>query len=150
MSKQWNAAEVLALITRKSRPFQSLGLEMLEARQGYLRLGMQVREEMLGAHELCEGGPIFTLADLACAFAAITRNEMAVTQSAHVTFVSPARSGERLVAEATEISRTRKNGVYDVTVKSEDGRLVALLRGQCALLGTPIVTIPGAPELAGS
>lgn len=135
-----NAADVVTAITRKSRPFQLFGFELLEAKPGYLRLAMRVREEMLGAHDLCEGGYIFSLADLACAFACITRNEMAVTQSAHITFVSPARKGERLVAEATEVFRTRKNGTYDVVVHAEDGRLVGLLRGQCALLGSPVLS----------
>jgi acyl-CoA thioesterase len=135
-----SAVEVLAVLTRKSRPFQKLGLELLDARPGFLRLAARVREEMLGGHNLCEGGYIFTIADIACAFACMTRNEETVTQAANITYISPARQNERLVAEAREISRTKKTAIYDVTVKSDDDRLIALFRGQCALLGNPVVS----------
>ena len=134
-------AEILNVVTKASRPFQHLGFEVLDVKAGYLRLAMRVRPEMLGGHGFCEGGYIFSLADLACAFACLTRNEWALTQSANINFIAPAREGERLIANATEISRTKRSGIYDVTVTGEGGKLVAMLRGQFAIQGTPILPV---------
>jgi acyl-CoA thioesterase len=51
-----------------------------------------------------------------------------VAASASIAFLSPARAGERLMAEAVERTRTGRSGVYDVTVTCGD-RVVAEFRG---------------------
>lgn len=59
-----------------------------------------------------------------------------------VTFVRPARVGERLVAEASEQHRAARGGTYDVRVETEDGELVALFRGHCRTTGARFEDIP--------
>jgi acyl-CoA thioesterase len=93
---------------------------------------------MVGGHGICQGGYIFMLADMAGAYACLSRGSSCLTQTAHITYVSPAQRGERLVAEAVEMSRTRRSATYDVRVTAGE-RLVALFRGQWRLLEAPAV-----------
>lgn len=90
---------------------------------------MLIRPEMVNGHAIAHGGYIFTLADSAFAFACNTYNKVTVAQQNQITYVSPGREAERLTAEAVEVSLTGRSGTYDVTVRGEDGRVVALMRG---------------------
>lgn len=108
---------------------QALGMTVETIGPGHARLRMTVRENMLNGHATCHGGLIFTLADSAFAFACNACNRVTVALGAQITFVGPAKLGDVLIAEATEQSRTRRTGVYDVEVTTEDGRKIALFRG---------------------
>jgi acyl-CoA thioesterase len=111
------------------RASQAMGMELLEVGPGYARLAMRVRPEMLNGHAICHGGHIFTLADSAFAFACNWDNTVTVALACHITFIAPARAGDRLIAEAREVSRAGRTGVYDVTVSRDDGTLIAVFRG---------------------
>lgn len=107
----------------------ALGMTVEAIGPGHARLHMTVREDMLNGHKTCHGGLIFTLADSAFAFACNACNRVTVALAAQITFIEPARLGDRLIAGALERSRTRRTGVYDVEVTTEDGRKIALFRG---------------------
>lgn len=96
---------------------------------GTATLSMIVRPDMVNGHEIAHGGFIFTLADSAFAFACNSYNQVTLAQQNQITFVSPGKLGERLTASAEEVSRSGRSGTYDVTVRGEDGRVVALMRG---------------------
>ena len=76
------------------------------------------------------GGFITTLADSAFAFACNSRNQMTVASGLSIDFLAPARKGDRLIAEATEVSLAGRTGVYDVNVRNQDNVPVAVLRGR--------------------
>ncbi|MBX6422859.1 hydroxyphenylacetyl-CoA thioesterase PaaI [Thermosulfurimonas sp. F29] len=107
-----------------------LGVEVLEVRPGYARMAMTVREDMLNAAGVCQGGVTFSLADFAFAVAANSHGRLALAVSAQIYYPAAARLGERLVAEAREVHRTEKTGLYEVSVSKEDGTLVAFFTGQ--------------------
>ncbi len=113
----------------RDRASQALGMTVEAIGPGHARLHMTVREDMLNGHQTCHGGLIFSLADSAFAFACNACNRVTVALGAQVTFVEPAKLGDLLIADATERSRTRRTGVYDVEVTSGDGRTIALFRG---------------------
>ena len=69
------------------------------------------------------------LADSAFAFACNSRNQSTVAQHNLISFVSPGRLGDRLIATATEISLTGRSGIYDVTVTNQDNQKIAEFRG---------------------
>jgi acyl-CoA thioesterase len=48
---------------------QWLGIERLEVRAGYCRLGLEIRRDMLNGFGLAHGGIAYSLADSALAFA---------------------------------------------------------------------------------
>lgn len=123
------AERVARAMFANDRASQAMGMELLEVGPGRARLAMRVRPDMLNGHGICHGGHIFTLADSAFAFACNSDNVATVALACHVTFVAPARENERLIAEAREVSRAGRTGVYDVTVTRDDGSLVAVFRG---------------------
>jgi acyl-CoA thioesterase len=85
---------------------------------------------MVNGHQICHGGLIFTLADSAFAFACNTYNAATVAAGATIEFLAPGRLGDELTATAQEQSRSRRTGVYDVTVRNQRGECIALFRGR--------------------
>ena len=60
-----------------------------------------------------------------------------------VTWVSPGRVGDVLVASAVQrarYGRDGRNGLYDITVSRDDGSLVAEVRGRTRTVGGPVPT----------
>lgn len=121
---------------------QGMGMTLESVTPGEARLSMAVAERMLNGYGICHGGYLFALADSAFAFACNTTGEVAVAQHCAVTFVRPARLGERLVADAREQHRAGRGGTYDVRVETADGELVALFRGACRTTGTRFEGVP--------
>lgn len=109
---------------------QALGIVLAEIRPGYARMTMTVRADMLNGHATCHGGYIFMLADSAFAFACNSHNLSTVGAGCTIDYLAPGRAGDVLMAEATEQALQGKTGVYDVTVKTADGRTIALFRGK--------------------
>lgn len=106
-----------------------LGMVIQSVAPGQAVLHMQVRPDMLNGHHICHGGFIFTLADSAFAFACNSYNQLTVAQQNQISYLAPGKLGETLTASATEVSKSGRSGIYDVTVTGDDGRTVALFRG---------------------
>jgi acyl-CoA thioesterase len=109
---------------------QGLGMRVDAMGPGYARLSMTVRADMLNGFKICHGGFITTLADSAFAFACNSANQLTVAAAIAVDFIAPAQAGDRLTAEARELSLSSRTGIYDVKVVNQDGVLVAVLRGR--------------------
>ena len=129
---------LLERLPQRSPIARDLGVELLDGRAGFARLAMLVSERMVNGAGICHGGYIFTLGDMAGAYACLTGGQQCVTQTANITYVSPAQKGERLTAEAVEMTRTRRSATYDVRVTAGEDRLVALFRGQWRILDEPV------------
>ena len=114
---------------------QRLGIEISDVAPGRATATMAVTEEMVNGHGICHGGYVFTLADTAFAFACNTYNEPTVAAGAGIDFLEPVRAGARLTAVAIERSRRSRSGVYDVTVSTADGQVVAEFRGRSRTIG---------------
>jgi acyl-CoA thioesterase len=108
---------------------QALGMQIEEVGPGRAVLSMSVGADMVNGHGLCHGGFIFALADSALAFSSSTHNQRTVAQHCQISYVTPGRLGMRLTAEARERHRGERSGIYDVTVKAEDGTVIAEFRG---------------------
>lgn len=106
-----------------------VGMRLEEVGPGYARMSCEIRPEHLNGHQICHGGVIFSLADSAFAFACNSHNQHAVAQHNSISYLSPGQPGERLTAEAREVSKQGRNGITDVVVTGGDGRRVALFRG---------------------
>jgi acyl-CoA thioesterase len=112
-----------------------IGMRLEEVGPGRARLSLDVRYDHLNGHGICHGGVIFALADSAFAFACNSHNRVAVAQHNSISYLSPGKGGETLVAEAREVSLTGRSGLTDVTVTGGDGRAVALFRGASRQIG---------------
>jgi phenylacetic acid degradation protein PaaD len=116
---------------------QALGMRIDEVGPGRAVLSMRVGADMVNGHGLCHGGFIFALADSALAFSSSTHNRRTVAQHCQISYITPGRLGMRLVAEARERHRGERGGIYDVTVKADDGTVIAEFRGNVrAIPGT--------------
>jgi acyl-CoA thioesterase len=112
-----------------------LGMALEDVAPGRARLSMLVRPDMVNGHGICHGGFIFSLADSAFAFACNSYGQRVVAQHCAITFLRPAKKGERLTAEAAERTRAGRSGIYDVRVAGADGGIVAELRGHSRTIG---------------
>ncbi|MGI9133312.1 MAG: hydroxyphenylacetyl-CoA thioesterase PaaI [Rhodoferax sp.] len=114
----------------RDRVAQALGMTLLAIRPGYARLRMPVRADMVNGHHICHGGMIFSLADAAFAYSCNSYNLNTVASACHIDFLAPALENDTLEAEAVEQSLAGRTGVYDVTVRTSDGKTVAMFRGK--------------------
>lgn len=107
-----------------------LGIEIAQMKPGYARLTMKVRPNMLNGHQTCHGGFIFALADTAFAYSCNSHNRNTVASGCVIDYLAPGFVGDVLTAEAQEISRSGRTGVYDTLVSNQDGKRIALFRGR--------------------
>jgi acyl-CoA thioesterase len=127
---QRRAEQSAQTLYERDRASQALGMRLAAVRPGWARVVMSVRADMLNGHDLCHGGIVFALADSAFAFACNSYNESTVAAAAAIDFLAGARAGDELTAEASELWRTRRNGIYEITVTNQRGERVALFRGR--------------------
>ena len=114
----------------RDRAAQALGLKIVRVQPGKSLLTMTVRSDMVNGHHICHGGMIFSLADTAFAYACNSYNKNTVASACHIDFLAPAKEGETLEAEAVEQSAAGRTGVYDITVRNNHGKTIALFRGK--------------------
>lgn len=115
------------------------GIEIEEAREGYARVRMTLRADMLNGHGTAHGGLVFALADTAFAYACNGRNLRSVAAQASIVYLEPAREGDMLIAEAEERALVGRSGVYNVTVRTRDGRAIAEFTGFSRSIGGQII-----------
>jgi acyl-CoA thioesterase len=115
------------------------GLVIEEARAGYARLRMTLRQDMLNGHRTAHGGMVFSLADTAFAYICNGRNERTVAAQASIVFLDAAKEGETLIAEGQELSRAGRSGVTRVSVRTEEGRAIAEFTGYSRTVGGALV-----------
>lgn len=118
---------------------RALGMTLLGVRAGHAVMSMAVRDDMVNGHGTCHGGFMFTLADSAFAYACNTYDERCVAHHCSVTFIAPAMHGDILSAEAREVSRTGRSGIYDVTITNAQGERIAEFRGHSRTIGGAII-----------
>jgi len=114
----------------RDRNAHFMGIQLGEVRPGYARMHLKVRPEMTNSHNICHGGVIFTLADTAFAYACNSYNHNTVASGCAIDFISPAHAGETLTATAEERALSGRTGVYDIEVRNEQGKAIALFRGK--------------------
>ena len=118
---------------------QALGMCLSAIGPGSATITMPVRRDMLNGHQMCHGGFIFTLADSSFAYACNSHNVNTVAAGCQIDFLSPAREGELLVAEAIERVAAGRTGIYDIAVRVQGGRPIALFRGKSHRIGGDVI-----------
>ena len=111
---------------------RSLEMRLQAIGPGHASLTMKVTANMANGQRVCHGGFIFTLADSAFGYACNTHNQRTVSASCSIDYLAPAFIGDVLTAAATEVVRSGRRGIYDVTVANQNGETVALFRGHAA------------------
>ena len=117
-----------------------LGIRVVGVKPGHARLAMTVRPDMVNGHRICHGGLIFSFADSAFAASCNSYNESTVAAAASIDFLAPAYEGDELSAEANELWRSGRSGLYEITVTNQRGERIALFRGRSHRIGGALTT----------
>lgn len=120
---------------------QWMGVEVLEVKEGYSKIRMTIRKEMVNGFGIVHGGLPFSLADSAFAFACNNRNNLSVALDVTITFTKAVNIGDVLTAEAKEVHNGRSTGVYLITVTNQKNETVALFKGTCFRTGKTLVLL---------
>ena len=108
-----------------------LGMEARVVEVDHAVVRMTVGDHMVNGQAIVHGGYHFTLADTAFALACHSRWVLTVAAVPDITFVTSARLGDVLVAEARVRVDYGRSGITDVTVTREaDGAVIAEFRGR--------------------
>ena len=110
---------------------QWLGIEVLEIKEGYSKIKMTVRKEMINGLGIVHGGIPFSLADSAFAFACNNRNVLSVALDTSINFIKPVHVDDVLTAEAKELHNGKSTGLYHITITNQKNHAVALFKGPC-------------------
>ncbi|MGB9668389.1 MAG: PaaI family thioesterase [Thermosulfidibacteraceae bacterium] len=120
--------EVADYIFKNDKLFDFLEAGVVEASYGRATVEMVVLERHLNAAGVCQGGVIFTLADLAFAIASNSYGKLALAIDSSIRYMKSAFLGDKLIAKAFELGRTNKLGFYRVDIE-RDGEKIAFFEG---------------------
>lgn len=123
--------EVVKHMLHQDRFSQWLGIEVLEIKEGFSKIKMTVREEMVNGFGIVHGGITFSLADSAFAFACNNRNQLSVALDTSINFIKPVHVGDVLTAEASEVHNGKSTGLYHIEILNQKNHMVAQFKGLC-------------------
>jgi acyl-CoA thioesterase len=108
-----------------------LGISVLEIKEGYSKIKMIIRPEMINGLGTVHGGVAFAFADSAFEFACNNRNILSVALDTSINFIKPIFVGDNLIAESKEIHNGRSTGLYHITISNQHDQVVAFFKGTC-------------------
>lgn len=120
------------------RAKEFLGITIAELARGRAVLSMPVRRDMTNGFGITHGGIVFALADTAFAYACNETASPTVASGADITFARPSSLGDTLTASAKRRWSAGRNGIYDVTVRDQNGEVVAEFRGRAFVTDRPL------------
>ena len=120
---------LLERLNAEDRFARSIGARLTEVREGYSCAELTVEERHLNGAGVCQGGVIYTLADLAFAAVANSRGILTLGISNNITFVKSAQLGDHIKAECIEHVNHHKLPYCDVKVSNAQGETLAIMTG---------------------
>lgn len=107
----------------------SIGAHLTKVKEGSAKAQLTVEERHLNGGGVCQGGAIYTLADLA--FAAVTNSHgiLSLGISNTITFLKSAQLGDTITAECTELLNHHKLPYCDIKITNQHGELLAVMTG---------------------
>lgn len=117
------------LLNRTDRFAASAGCRITEADERHAVAEMTVGPQHLNGGNVCQGGALFTLADLAIAALMNCSGQLTLGIANSITYVSSAKEGDVLRAEALHIADHPKLPSVQVRVSNQEGRLICHVTG---------------------
>lgn len=108
---------------------KGIGAQLTEVQIGFAKAELTVEEQHLNGAGVCQGGVIYTLADLAFAAVANCHGTLSLGISNTITFLKSVQKGEHITAECTELLDHHKLPYCNIEVKNEKGELIAVVTG---------------------
>lgn len=131
--------DVVKHMLQQDRFSEWLGIEVLEIKEGYCKIRMKIRTEMVNGFHVAHGGIIFSFADSALAFACNNRNNLSLALDCNISFLKQVNVGDELIAEAKEVHNGRSTGVYSISVMNQHNQQAAFFKGTCFRTGKSLV-----------
>lgn len=117
------------ILNRNDRFARNAGCQITEVDAEHAVAEMTVTSDHLNGGNVCQGGALFTLADLAIAALMNYQGQLTFGISNSIMYVSSAHEGDVLRAEAVSISAHPKIPSVEVRVTNQDGRLICHVTG---------------------
>ena len=108
---------------------QWLGIEVVEVKDGYCKLNMTVRKEMLNGFQIAHGGIAYSLADSGLAFASNSHGRKSLSVETSISHTVSVKEGDVLTVTTKELSLSDKIGVYLITIINQNNEDVAYFKG---------------------
>lgn len=107
-----------------------IGIDLVEVKPGTAKATMTVTEHHMNAGNICQGGALFTLADLVFAALVNQGENMAFAINSTIYYHVSAKLGDVLTAEGHFTSRHPKIPAAQVQVKDQNGTIIATFHAQ--------------------
>lgn len=117
------------LLNRTDRFAANAGCRITEVDEHHAVAEMTVTEAHLNGGNVCQGGALFTLADLAIAALMNHSGQLTFGISNNIMFVSSAKEGDHLRAEAIHVANHPKIPSMEVRVTNQAGQLICHVTG---------------------
>jgi acyl-CoA thioesterase len=120
---------LLEHLNKNDRFAASIGAQLTTIREGYAKAELTVEERHLNGANVCQGGVMYTLADLAFAGVANCHGTLTLGINNTITFLKSAKLGDHLTAECTEVLDHQKLPYCDIRVTNQNGEILAMVTG---------------------
>lgn len=126
------------LLNRTDRFAANAGCRITEVDEHHAVAEMTVSAEHLNGGNVCQGGALFTLADLAIAALMNNDGQLTFGISNNIIFVTSAKEGDHLRAEAVHVTNHPKIPSMEVRVTNQTGQLICHVTGMGYRKSLPI------------
>ena len=120
---------LLEKLNKDDRFANNIGAHLVEIREGYARAEIKVEDKHLNGAGVCQGGVMYTLADLAFAGVCNCHGILSLGISNTITFLKSGQLGETITAECTEVLDHHKLPYCDIKIHNEKGDILAVMTG---------------------
>lgn len=121
--------EIVDLMMRADAFSHWLGIKVISIDKGLCSLSCEVNSDMLNGFHIAHGGITYSLADSCLAFASNSHGMQCVSIETSISHIKKVLVDEKLTATSREISRNKKTGIYEVSVRNQNEELVAIFKG---------------------
>ena len=124
-----HAMNIQEILNKTDRFAANAGCRITEVDEQHAVAEMTVTPAHLNGGNVCQGGALFTLADLAIAALMNCRGQLTFGISNSIMFVASAKEGDHLRAEAVSVADHPKIPSVEVRVTNQEGRLICHVTG---------------------
>lgn len=117
------------ILNSTDRFASNAGCRITEVDEHHAVAEMTVTKDHLNGGNICQGGALFTLADLAMAALMNRERDLTLGINYNIMFLTGAKAGDRLRAEAIHVADHKKIPSAEVRITDQDGRLVCHMTG---------------------
>ena len=106
-----------------------LGIEVVEVSEGFCKLQMKVRDEMMNGFNIAHGGISYSLADSCLAFAANSDGIQSLSIETSISHTKKVESGDVLTATSKGINNSSKTAMYNIEITNQHNIEIAHFKG---------------------